>query len=233
MPWDLYWVAKNSSYLLISLTECAQTGFQRPLHLNLSLYSLSKGQQCPLTLVCKASHLRPFNTLTLEWGQLSREVLLWIKSSPLIYLYQSHLYQRKQIWHWSANEKLNVLISSQQCFSLSLPVDLFFFIHLAAVIFKEVRNFGTFWLLRHSELNWVYLEEKTVWWDDNFLHKGGWNHLLVGQSSHSCYPNPRINSFLIISFHLFCYHINFIFLCLFVTSPQLVLTAADSCDSEA
>lgn len=127
-----------------------------------SLYSLSKGQQCPLTLVCKASHLRPFNTLTLEWGQLSREVLLWIKSSPLIYLYQSKkslpfkssLYQRKQIWHWSANEKLNVLISSQQCFSLSLPVDLFFSIHLAAVIFKEVENFGTFWLLRHSEVNW-------------------------------------------------------------------------------
>lgn len=96
---------KNSSYLLISLTECAQIGFQRPLRLNLSLYSLSKGQQCPLTLVCKASHLRPFNTLTLEWGQLSREVLLWIKSSPLIYLYQSkkslpfksNLYQRKQM----------------------------------------------------------------------------------------------------------------------------------------
>lgn len=156
VQWDLYWVAKNSSYLLISLTECAQIGFQRPLCLNLSLYSLSKGQQCPLTLVCKASHLRPFSTLTLEWGQLSREVLLWIKSSPLIYLYQSkkslpfksNLYQRKQIWHWSANEKL------KQCFSLSLPVDLFFSIHLAAVIFKEVENLGTFWLLRHSEVNW-------------------------------------------------------------------------------
>lgn len=167
MQWDLYWVAKNSSYLLISLTECAQIGFQRPLCLNLSLYSLSKGQQCPLTLVCKASHLRPFNTLTLEWGQLSREVLLWIKSSPLIYLYQSkkslsfksNLYQRKQIWHWSANEKL------KQCFSLSLPVDLFFSIHLAAVIFKEV---GKPWNLLTSEAQWGELvwEERLL--DDNF-----------------------------------------------------------------